>query len=212
MLREVPLLVVAAAFFVFFSAAGYKNIGVRYLLFLIPIMAVWIGRLAVAPLWQRPAYARFLAGGIAVAMAWLLAGTLAISPHFLAYFNAASGGPARGHRYLLDSNIDWGQDLINLREYMEDKGIDAVDLAYFGRVDPAIYGIKYRPLVKSVGHRYVVISTNLLWGRTYTLGGTHLKITDRNYYDSFRKFKPENILGNSLYVFDMEAQAAQAVR
>jgi hypothetical protein len=211
MLREVPLLVVAAASFVFFSLAGYKNIGMRYLLFLHPIMAVWIGRLAVAPLWRRPTAARFLAGGIAVAVVWLLAGTLAISPHFLAYFNTTSGGPGHGHEYLLDSNIDWGQDLITLGEYLEREGIDAVDLAYFGRVNPAIYGIQYRPLVKSIGHRYVVISTNLLWGRRYVLGGTDFW-PNREYYARFRRLKPKAILGYSLYVFDMDAQSAQGVR
>jgi hypothetical protein len=132
---------------------------------------------------------------------------VAISPHFLAYFNTVSGGPGRGHEYLLDSNIDWGQDLITLRDYMEREGIDSVDLAYFGRVDPAIYGIKYRPLLKTISHRYVVISTNLLWGRMYFLGGTRTGPTNRDYYAAFRRLKPKTILGYSLYVFDLKAQS-----
>ena len=41
-------------------------------------------------------------------------------------------------KVLLDSNLDWGQDLITLRDYMRRGNIDHVDLAYFGRVDPQI--------------------------------------------------------------------------
>ena len=90
---------------------------------------------------------------------------------------------------------------------MAREGIDSVDLAYFGRVDPAIYGIKYRPLLKTISHRYVVISTNLLWGRMYFLGGTRTGPTNRDYYAAFRRLKPKTILGYSLYVFDLKAQS-----
>jgi hypothetical protein len=56
--------------------------------------------------------------GLAVA-AGLLAtiySTLSVFPHSLAYFNEASGGPENGHKHLLGSNLDWGQDLIIAEE------------------------------------------------------------------------------------------------
>ena len=37
--------------------------------------------------------------------------TLAIHPHYLSYFNALAGGPEDGYNVLIDSNVDWGQDL-----------------------------------------------------------------------------------------------------
>ena len=43
---------------------------------------------------------------------------LSIHPHYLAYFNAVSGGPDRGAEHLIDSNLDWGQDLVNLRRWL----------------------------------------------------------------------------------------------
>ena len=35
---------------------------------------------------------------------------MSIYPHYLAHFNEAVGGPRNGYRYLVDSNLDWGQD------------------------------------------------------------------------------------------------------
>jgi hypothetical protein len=35
-----------------------------------------------------------------------------IYPHQLAYFNELAGGPRNGHKYLLGSSLDWGQDLL----------------------------------------------------------------------------------------------------
>ncbi len=214
LLREVPMLAVAIAFFVFFSLVGHKNIGVRYLLFLLPIAAVWIGRLTTSALWRCPRRVPVLRGSVALALAWLLTADLLIWPHYLAYFNTVSGGPSRGHEYLLDSNLDWGQDLITLREYMSREGIGSVDLAYFGTVDPAIYGIRFRPLADAVPRqRYVVVSANLLWGRKYffSAGPTWSWPAEDYCYAPFRRLKPAAVLGYTLYVFDLAAQSPEAI-
>ena len=47
---------------------------------------------------------------------------------------------------LVDSNLDWGQDLPALRAKMDELGIETVNLAYFGKGVPEAYGIRYRPL------------------------------------------------------------------
>jgi len=58
----------------------------------------------------------------------------------------AAGGAANGHRYLLDSNLDWGQDLKRLKFWTETHNSQPLCLSYFGTADPAYYGIQYRPL------------------------------------------------------------------
>ncbi|HZE90054.1 MAG TPA: hypothetical protein VE404_10915, partial [Verrucomicrobiae bacterium] len=68
---------------------------------------------------------------------------VAATPGYLSYFNFLAGGPGGGWRYLLDSNIDWGQDLARLKRTMDAHGIDEVYLAYFGTADPASYGIRF---------------------------------------------------------------------
>ena len=42
-----------------------------------------------------------------------------VAPHYLAYFNELAGGPANGFKELVDSNLDWGQDLKNLKLWLD---------------------------------------------------------------------------------------------
>ncbi|HEY2776075.1 MAG TPA: phospholipid carrier-dependent glycosyltransferase [Candidatus Binatia bacterium] len=134
---------------------------------------------------------------------WNAAGTFAVAPRYLQYFNEAAGGPERGHRVLIDSNIDWGQDLIRLREYMDANSIDSIALAYFGRVHPAVYGIKFTPLERGVSHGKAVVSATFLMGRPYFwyLGG-HMRWVPSHTYEWLQGYKPVARVG-SMFVFDL---------
>lgn len=208
--RELPLIVVAVVLLAFFSLSRHKNIGMRYVLFLEPMMAVSIARLAACEAWHRPQRARW---AVSVGVACLAVISLLNWPHYLPYFNWLSGGPNRGHLYLLDSNLDWGQDLIALRDYMNREGIDEIGLAYFGRVPPEVYGVRYRPFVAAAdlgggsavgGPRYVAISANFLWGLTYIVNGDPSAwLPNADIYRPFRSRRPRAILGHSIYVFDL---------
>ena len=83
-------------------------------------------------------------GGLLVA--WLVIGTLLIFPHQEAYFNPLAGPWQNWSSILVDSNLDWGQDLPALKQVMEARGINSVNLAYFGKAVPEAYGVNYRPL------------------------------------------------------------------
>jgi len=78
------------------------------------------------------------------------------------YFNEFAGGPTKGYRYLADSNIDWGQDLISLKRYMEKNNLDSIYLSHFGLVSPAIYGIKFKRLPPNPIQGTVAISVTFL--------------------------------------------------
>ncbi len=92
------------------------DIGLRYLLPAMPFLFVFLSRVAAPPRvpagtgdggrWPARAQAALLAG-LAV---WLGVSSFGIHPHYLAYFNELAGGPANGGRWLIDSNLDWGQD------------------------------------------------------------------------------------------------------
>ena len=73
-----------------------------------------------------------------------IAAALSIHPHYLAYFNWASGGPDREPARLIDSNLDWGQDLVGLREWCR-KNIprdEPIGLAYFGQINPSMFTLR----------------------------------------------------------------------
>ncbi len=122
------------------SISSSIDIGYRNLLPILPLAFVLVGQLATVLCSKRSRVIGVLLG------IWLIAGTLRIAPHYLAYFNEAVGGPANGYRYLVDSNLDWGQDLKNLKRYADARGIDQVHLSYFGTCDPAYYGLNALPM------------------------------------------------------------------
>jgi len=161
----------ALAVAVFASAAASRiQIGERYLL---PAHACLI----LVAAGSAPALLARRHGWLVLAGLGLLhAGpTLAAAPGgTLAYFNALGGGRLGGHRVLLDSNLDWGQDLPRLAGWMRREGIASVQLGYQGADDPARFGIAHEDLPGV--HLYparpparpfegiVVVSPNLLFG------------------------------------------------
>ena len=66
--------------------------------------------------------------------------TISVYPNFLAFFNRLVGGPAAGHQLLVDSSLDWGQDLYALEDWLSENnsGPDKKDvtMSYFGRSSP----------------------------------------------------------------------------
>jgi hypothetical protein len=82
-----------------------------------------------------------------MALACLAVESVRSGPHHLSYFNQLAGGPEKGYTHLVDSSLDWGQDLARLREWLEKQratnaGGGPVYLAYFGSGDPAYSGIE----------------------------------------------------------------------
>ena len=76
---------------------------------------------------------------LAVALGWQAFSVLRVHPSYLAYFNELAGGPDGGWRYVVDSNIDWGQDLKRLARYVDQRGIREIHFDYFGGGDVDYY-------------------------------------------------------------------------
>jgi hypothetical protein len=137
-MREVALLAPAATTLAVGMLTSL-DFGVRYLAPMLPLLAVWAGRLASS---RRPQLASpRMAMASASLLALLAVETASAMPYPLAFFNRAAGG--RGDRIVNDSNVDWGQGLVALREEMRRRGIAKIHLLYHGTTDPALYGIDY---------------------------------------------------------------------
>jgi hypothetical protein len=141
--------------------------GLRYLLPAMPFLCVWVGGLAADPAAaprlagaaeaaprraRGGSPARRAARGWAFAAAALAAAQAlecaAATPWQLSHFNLFAAG--RGERIVNDSNVDWGQGLIALRDEMKARGIRRILLTYHGTTDPALYGIDYVPYTGGV--------------------------------------------------------------
>src|SRR5262249_42702457 len=115
------------------------NFGIRYLLPVMPLACIWCGGL-LAPQVHRSL------PRIALACVLLLSiESIGVAPWFLAFYNWPAGGPGGGDRLVNDSNVDWGQGLLALRDEMARRGIGSIYLAYHGTTDPAVYGIRSIP-------------------------------------------------------------------
>lgn len=114
----IPLiLLVVTSFFLYFMFFNKINHGLRYLLFVYPLLI-----LLVAPLWnieisKMGKVRRIWRGVIVVLLLWYVWGTVRIVPHYLAFANETIGGPKNLWKYVADSNIDWGQDGKFFEEY-----------------------------------------------------------------------------------------------
>jgi hypothetical protein len=216
--RDYAVFVPVVLLFAANSAFNSLYIGERHVLAAYPLLFIAIAPWMAAAFESAPWQAATMAGaakaaGLArawlpfaaasLAVVWMVFGTLAVAPRYLQYFNEAAGGPERGHRILIDSNIDWGQDLIRLREYMDANHIDSVALAYFGRVHPGVYGIHFTPLERGVSHGKAVVSATFLMGRPYFwyLGGRMRWVPSRTY-EWLQGEKPVARVG-SMFVFDL---------
>ena len=128
---------------------GRLGVGIRYVLPMVPALSVCFGVIASGRRgdtagWRRVAVALALAQAIE---------TAAHSPWHLSFYNVLAGGPEHGQWIVNDSNLDWGQGLIALREELERRGIRRVHLAYHGTAEPSIYGIDYIPYTGGVPSR-----------------------------------------------------------
>jgi hypothetical protein len=114
------------------------NIGLRHLLPLYPFLFMALGWAAK----QLYVKGRVAKATLAVLVVWMAADSFGIHPHYLAYFNPAVGGPSQGYRHLIDSSLDWGQDLETLETWLEEHPHSGTTrFAYFGSVRPRFYGI-----------------------------------------------------------------------
>jgi len=187
----------------FVSTRQHINIGLRHILPIYPLIYVLIGGLININISRKR-----LAGIIlSFAMMWSVWSSVNIYPYYLAYFNEFIGGPKNGYKYLVDSNLDWGQDLPGLKEYMERNGIEKIKLSYFGLSDPAYYGINYeylpsyaipkpnieRPQIPIEG--YFAISATMLQG---------VYLPDRDFYKLFREIEPVDTIGYSIFIYKFD--------
>jgi hypothetical protein len=61
--------------------------------------------------------------------------SLRVHPHYTSYFNTLSGGPENGWRLLGFSNIDWGQDILEVDKWLKENAEKrplVLDIDYFG--------------------------------------------------------------------------------
>ena len=214
----------AAAVLALVSSQTGFNHHVRYVLPALPFLIVGAGSLVA-----RASRRRIV---VCAAMAcWSAVSVLRVHPHEMSYFNEMGGGPTGGDTHLVDSNIDWGQDLLFLKAWLDrNPDSEPIGLAYYGLVDPRIVGIRshlpplgptglfpgdagYQSRLGPLPGVYA-ISVNHLRGAQFVApdgqGGFHH--TSRDDYAYFRRFRPVARAGYSILIYRITPAEANVAR
>jgi hypothetical protein len=178
LLYETAPLTVFLAVYWGFALRSHLNIGHRHLLPTYPPMFILCG--AVATWLERPdKWPRFLT---ATFLAVFVVESVATWPNYLSYFNMLAGGSRSAYRHLVDSSLDWGQDLPALKRWLRERGLESeedVYLSYFGSALPQSYGIRATPLPSFL--EFAPRAPGPLRGGVYCISATMLQGIAGNY-------------------------------
>ena len=208
-MNQTFLLVPVFVYFFFFSVMPIC-IGLRYILPIYPFLFV---QACMTTDFRYKGWRVFIKILVVVLCFWYIKSSLGIYPHYLAYFNETVGGPDKGYNYLVDSNLDWGQDLKGLGIYMKNKGIQKIHLSYFGTADPQYYGINYEwmPSFYLPGDHYY--RDNRRGDFTFpdsgivAISATNLQnvyFRNKTFYNWLKKYNPIDKIGYSIFIYDLD--------
>ncbi len=212
----VPILAIATI-----TSLWRVNIGLRHLLPLYPFLFLFAGRVAARrPGFDRLGWAGWILRGAAVAcLFWNGIEAATITPYQLAYFNRLAGGPANGHLYLLDSNLDWGQSSKALRRFQEAARAPVIYCAFTGGSDPRYDGVRYQ-YVTGIGNFEDAARRTLLLpddspAEYLAIGATTLHFAPLDggtFYDWLRDRPVVATPGYSFLVYDITGDADAHLR
>lgn len=190
-----------------------RTSGVRHLLAVYPFAFVFASRILTINVKYKKIFSVF----IGISLVYYILSTLLVAPHFLAYYNELAGGPANGYKYIAGSNVDLGQDLIELKSYMDKNKIAKIKLSYFGSVDPKEYNITYEYLASpyfqywvpdykpyvtvkersedcSKKNGYIAISVNNL---------QNVHMINKTCFNWLKNYEPIAKIGYSIFIYDI---------
>jgi 4-amino-4-deoxy-L-arabinose transferase-like glycosyltransferase len=202
------------------------NHHVRYVMPVLPYLYILSAGLIAKPgMWF---VARITITGLL--LSWVVASSLLVYPHSFSYFNELAGGPSGGIFHLSGSNLDWGQDLLLLRDWKRHHAPnEKIFLAYLGRVHPAYAGIDFElaPLAPRGGEEapalepgWYAISVTYMQGRAYQVRspeGRWVPVPEQAL-TYFRERTAAGRVGYSIYLFhikpnnraDLEQESSRA--
>ncbi len=199
--RDLLLMMLFPLVFLLLALNAKYNIGERHILPLYPFALLLAGGVWRSHPSQRrgrmghPSTSSAAKALILAALCLNAADALRYAPDYLSYFNVLVR-PQNSWRLLTDSNLDWGQGLISLRTYQQQHPHEPMHLAYFGSIDPALYGIKATPLAP---HRQVtglvVVSPTLLSGQN---------LSDSDAFHWLWPEQPERVIDHCLWLYDLK--------
>jgi len=192
------------------------NIGVRHLLptypFAILLVSGQIAKMVQKAKENFNFKSKALIFTVFFLLSWYVVENIKVYPLYLTYFNQAAGGPSGGYRYVTDSNLDWGQDLIRFSDWVKKNNIPKIELDYFGWADQSYYlGSHFEWLWRekySGAEDFKARNKSDGW---LAISITYLQETqgpvERPQYPNYlwlKSYQPVTIIGHSIFVYRIQ--------
>ena len=188
------LIIIPPLIYFAWSLTSHINLGVRHILPIYPF--IFIGASSLLNIKTHTKFKKYLFNFSLISLIiYYLFTSLSIFPYSLSYFNEAIGGAENGHKYLLDSNIDWGQDVKRLVKYLKEENIDQCHTCIFGSLDLNYY---YPGSLTMPDNEE--IEKNGIPSGYYAISTGPLFDPNKNY-NWLLKFKPIKQIGYSIKIY-----------
>jgi hypothetical protein len=189
------------------SLTSTLNIGVRHLLPVLPFTILLIS--ALTSQWLKEPYLKLKTLLLALLISWQAVSIISIYPHFLAYFNELAGSADNGYNYVVDSNLDWGQDLKRLTKWIEENKIDKIYVDYFGGGEAKFYlKEKFREWHGNFSPNDLPKGSYLAISATFLQNGRGKPVADFNqptgFYRWLDKYTPVEKIGYSIFIYHIK--------
>jgi 4-amino-4-deoxy-L-arabinose transferase-like glycosyltransferase len=199
------------------------DIGVRYYLpaypFLFILSGALLDRLMSGAIFARLTSAKLTSATRArraglvvtcVLLGWCVVEAARVYPDYIPYMNQLARG--RPHWQMLsDSNVEWGDDIRGMAEYLRARGETRVRGALLGgHFTPQYYGIEFWNVLiftdaQMPATRYVAVGASFLNGSPVPLTPPPTRaLTEAemyNFFDAYRRRTPEAVIGGSIYLY-----------
>jgi hypothetical protein len=203
--RELVYAVVPPVIYLAVAMMSGMNIGARHLLPMYAFAIVFAAGATVALAGMDRRWAILCSGLIAVH----IVSSLLVFPTEIAYANEAWGGPRNLHNLLSDANVDWGQQLYQVKQWQDGHPSQECWFAYFARpeIDPGVYGIRCHALPTLdtlwLGGAEVIPPsiTGAVLISAGDLSGCEWPSGQVNPYRSFQTLHPDLTIDHSVFVY-----------
>jgi hypothetical protein len=205
---EIYLVVPFALLFAYLSCWNTIQNGFRYLLPVYALLFVFLGKYG-----EIVSRNRVVKTAVVLLVLWAMSSSVLAWPNYISYCNELIGGTRQGYHWLGDSNIDWGQDLKELKTFMNVHNIQRVQLSYFGTADPDHYGIDYEylpsgdaPLPRTLPLPERQQSAPVMAISTYHYQGISFNEDEKseNVYRFLYRYEPNDLIGGSILIFNTQ--------
>jgi dolichyl-phosphate-mannose--protein O-mannosyl transferase len=200
------------------SIGSTFNIGVRHLLptypFAILLVSGQIARIFGKIQNSNIKYQKFGIWALVFGLlGWYVYSSVHTYPNYLSYFNESIGGPSQAYKYVVDSNLDWGQDLIRFSDWVKQNDITKIETDYFGWANPYYYmGNRYIPITsmtysgaldfkeRNHSNGWLAVSATFLQSSI----GAYIRPQPARSYEWLHTFTPVTTIGNSIFIYHIK--------